>query len=106
MPPARFPLEKTAESQEAEQTIRDALAKMHNGAPPFPWIEEDGSALLGCYAPLRCVCHGLCISVLPSRLVTTATIFPTTTTTSEHDFQSLPRLDHATPQPLTTKLPS
>lgn len=51
----RFPLDGTPGGAEAKETIQDALSKMHPGGPSFDWIEKDGSALLGCYAPLRYV---------------------------------------------------
>lgn len=53
--PPRFPLSETAGGAEAKQTIEAALNAMHANGPPFPWQEDDGSALLGCYAPLRCL---------------------------------------------------
>lgn len=50
---SRFPLSEAPQGHEAQKTIEKALATMHGGAPPFTWAEEDGSALLGCYGPLR-----------------------------------------------------
>lgn len=47
----RFPIDEAPDSA-AKQTMEDALTKMHGGAPPFQWIEDDGRSLIGCYAPL------------------------------------------------------
>ena len=47
----RFPIDEAPDSA-ARQTMEDALTKMHGGAPPFQWIEDDGRSLIGCYAPL------------------------------------------------------
>ncbi|ROT41234.1 hypothetical protein SODALDRAFT_376932 [Sodiomyces alkalinus F11] len=54
----RFPLDEAPGGSEAKEVIQEALSKMHGGASPFPWIDEEGNTLLGCYAGLRLtICH-------------------------------------------------
>ncbi|KAL2758199.1 hypothetical protein ACRALDRAFT_1080135 [Sodiomyces alcalophilus JCM 7366] len=48
----RFPIDEAPGGSEAKQVIQDALSKMHSGDPPFPWVDEPGNTLLGCYAAL------------------------------------------------------
>lgn len=48
----RFPIQD-APDPTTKQVMEDTLGKMHHGGPPFQWVEDDGSSLIGCYAPLR-----------------------------------------------------
>ncbi|EED11955.1 hypothetical protein TSTA_000330 [Talaromyces stipitatus ATCC 10500] len=43
---------RDAPSVSTHQIIEESLMAMHNGPPPFQWIKNDGSSLMGCYAPL------------------------------------------------------
>ncbi|KAJ2994426.1 hypothetical protein NUW58_g1565 [Xylaria curta] len=47
----RFPI-ADAPDPSAPELVEESLKKMVGGTPPFPWIEDDGQALLGCYAPM------------------------------------------------------
>ncbi|KAI1371687.1 hypothetical protein F4677DRAFT_288076 [Hypoxylon crocopeplum] len=49
--PHRFPFDE-APDPSARQIMEDALHIMHGGPPPFEWIGEDGTSMLGCYGPL------------------------------------------------------
>jgi 4-carboxymuconolactone decarboxylase len=50
--PSRFPIEEAPDAS-AKDIMEAALSKMHGGSVPFKWVKDDGSSLLGMYAPLR-----------------------------------------------------
>ncbi|KAI1389499.1 uncharacterized protein F4822DRAFT_202629 [Hypoxylon trugodes] len=46
----RFPADE-ANVESAIDAVQQALSIMHNGPPPFKWIDDDGKSPLACYAP-------------------------------------------------------
>ena len=49
----RFPTKEAPISAEhAREVIKESLTARYGWPPPFKWIEDDNSTLLGCYAPL------------------------------------------------------
>ncbi|KAF2865017.1 hypothetical protein BDV95DRAFT_612980 [Massariosphaeria phaeospora] len=51
--PPRFPIHE-APDDAAKKVIEDTLPIIHHGPAPFKWVEDDGTSLIGCYAPLSC----------------------------------------------------
>ncbi|KAK7224171.1 hypothetical protein V2G26_012174 [Clonostachys chloroleuca] len=59
MPDQRFPPEN-AKVKAASESVVEALRTMHNGPPPFKYVEADGKTPVACYAPFSYtpeVCH-------------------------------------------------